>query len=289
MKGVIIVASIFIGIIGLAFYTGFIKIVAPENIFSRTNTASNGFQFIEKVALDSGMVTENETIKKPQKSDAANSQTIITSVVKKENSSSETVADAGISTTTTVDAGIATTSTSEKDAPVISSETPPPILKHEATLERGIPQISTSGHINVSEILAGVDGNTNYEFIELYNPNEAVVDLTGWSIKKRSSSGSESVLVSANRFEGRKIMSKKYLLLANEGGYNGVIQPDIVWPKSYSLAYKNNAIIFYNANGEAIEDIGWDEIAKGQSLERVSWESDEFKIQNNPNPQNSQN
>ncbi len=83
-------------------------------------------------------------------------------------------------------------------------------------------------------------------------------------------------------------MPHKYLLLANKDGYGlaGSPQPDILY--STTLAYKNNAVILYNANGEAIEDIGWDEIIKGQSLERVSWSSGEFKIQNSPDPQNSQ-
>ncbi|MBI5306138.1 lamin tail domain-containing protein [Candidatus Wolfebacteria bacterium] len=148
----------------------------------------------------------------------------------------------------------------------------------------------SSQRIIISEIMVGSEASADYEFIELYNPNDAAIDLTGWSIKKRNSKNNEETFISAKKFKDKKIMPNKYLLLTNEGGYNGNIQTDIFWPKSYSLAYKNNAVVLYNADGKAIEDIGWDEIAKGRSLERIlqNWASGEFKIQPNPNPQNSQ-
>lgn len=149
------------------------------------------------------------------------------------------------------------------------------------------PPVFRAKNIVISEILAGIDANADYEFIELYNPTQNIIDLTGWSIKKRNSKNNEETLVTAKKFQEKKIAPNKYLLLANEGGYNGNIQADILWPKSYSLAYANNAIILYNNEGKAIEDIGWDKIEKGQSLERVSWASGEFKIQPNPNPQNN--
>ena len=82
-------------------------------------------------------------------------------------------------------------------------------------------------------------------------------------------------------------MPHKYFLLVNEGGYDGSIVPDVFWPKSYTLAYKNNAIIIYNANSELIEEVSWTEIPKGQSIERESFSGNQFKIQPAPNPQNS--
>ncbi len=142
-------------------------------------------------------------------------------------------------------------------------------------------------HILISEIMAGSDANSNDEFIELYNPTSNPIDLTGWSIKKKSSSGSESTLVSSSRLEGKVIFPNKYLLLANEGGYSGSVFADIFWPKSYSLAYANNAIVIYNSLGETIEEASWTEIPKNQSYERVSWGNSQFQAQVNPSPQNS--
>jgi len=84
-------------------------------------------------------------------------------------------------------------------------------------------------------------------------------------------------------------MPHKYFLLVNEGGYGSTSSPqaDIFWPKSYTLAYSNNAIIIYNANSELIEEVSWTEIPKGQSIERESFSGNQFKIQPAPNPQNS--
>lgn len=141
--------------------------------------------------------------------------------------------------------------------------------------------------ILISEIMAGIDGNSSYEFVELFNPTANSIDLTGWSVKKKSSSGSESTLVSASRFEGKTISANKYFLLANEGGYDGQISADVFWPKSYALAYADNTIVIYNSNNELVESVNWTEILKGQSIERESFDTNQFKIQSIPNPQNS--
>jgi hypothetical protein len=148
-------------------------------------------------------------------------------------------------------------------------------------------QENISANILISEIMAGADGNSSYEFIELFNPTENPINLTSWSIKKKSSSGSESTLVSASRLEGKIIPANKYFLLANEGGYDGQVSADVFWPKSYTLAYTNNAVVIYNGNGELVEEVSWTEIPKDQSIERESFSANQFKNQFNPNPQNS--
>lgn len=304
MKNIAIVLF-FLSIIsaGFAVYSfDFAKNIVLKNLLGQADVFSDSFQFVGEVDLESGQknqlstsdvdsaVNRSKSTKKSTKS-AVNNQPVVTSKISADIIDTGVVAATNIVATTTTNIE-ATTGIAETTAGLLTTSI-------ATTTSAGMINIATSpepsdinasNHIIISEVLAGVDGNLNYEFIELYNPNSNAVDLIGWSIKKRSSTGKETTLVSASRFDGKKIMPKKYFLLANEGGYNGVVQSDIVWPKSYALAYKNNAIILYNANGEAIEDIGWDEIAKGQSLERVfngnDWDKGEFKIQNNPNPQN---
>jgi len=141
------------------------------------------------------------------------------------------------------------------------------------------------GKILISEIMAGIDGNSSYEFIELYNPNSSAVDLTGWTIKKKNSNNKEEPLVSAAHFKDKTIPSNKYFLLANTS--SSMISADILWPKSYTLAYSNNSVVLYDANGGRAEEISWSEIPKGQSFERAMWTSADFRIQSSPNPQNS--
>ncbi len=139
----------------------------------------------------------------------------------------------------------------------------------------------------ISEIMAGAESGSLYEFVELYNPTDCTIDLTGWTIKKRSSTGSESTLVAASRLEGKSVPPKSYFLLANEGGYTGSVPPDVQWPKSYTLAYTNNAVAIYGASGEIADQTTWSEIPKGQSWTRASWESNQFSIQN-PSPRSLQ-
>lgn len=280
MKNIIIAALIFSGIVGFTFYFGIIKIAVPENLFGRADKiSSNNFQFVGKLNLSDNR--QNFDLKNDSKKSASLEISSLPA------QAGQPVKKTNITSIVAPIISLAATSTDIKPSVETIAPVVLPIISQDS------PNLNTIINIGISEILVGIDGNVNYEFIELYNSNDVAIDLTGYSIKKRSSTGNESPLVSASRFDGKKIMPNKYFLLVNEGGYSGVVQSDIVWPKSYILAYKNNAVILYNANGEVIEDIGWDEIAKGQSLERVfsdnvSWIKGEFKIQNTPTPQNSQ-
>lgn len=145
-----------------------------------------------------------------------------------------------------------------------------------------------AGRILISEIMAGAEGNANYEFIEIYNVGSAAVDLTGWSIKKKSSTGSESSLVATSRLSGKVIQSNHYFLFGNGAGYQGNVPLDVAWP-SYTLAYKNNAVVVYNSSGNKVEELTWTEIPAGQSLVRNGWANNQFTLTGSPTPQNSQN
>ncbi|MDO8557486.1 MAG: lamin tail domain-containing protein [Candidatus Jorgensenbacteria bacterium] len=159
-------------------------------------------------------------------------------------------------------------------------EAPPPQSPSET------PQ--QPARVLISEVMAGMEGNADFDFIELYNAGDTQADLTGWTIKKKSSSGSESSFVAISRLEGKSIQPKKFFLLGNETGYTGEPILDVVWPHSYSLAYTNNAVVIYNASGEKTDEASWTEILKGQSYERAAWTSNEFTIRPSPSPQNSQ-
>lgn len=160
---------------------------------------------------------------------------------------------------------------------------PPPVLL----------SLSGTGRVIISEVMAGMDGATDYEFVELYNADEHAVDLTGWYVKKRSSAGKESSLVSANAadpsasLEGKTIETGHYLLLANSNGYTGAVAADVRWPKSYTLAYTNNAVVLYNAAGEKVDEVAWTEIPKGSSYARMPINGSTFSIQTTPTPQNA--
>ncbi len=148
--------------------------------------------------------------------------------------------------------------------------------------------VSKTGRILVSEIMAGADSSANYEFVELYNAGANSVDLTGWSLKKKTSTGNEGSLVAAKLFSGKVIQPGRYLLLGNASGYAGSAALDITWTSSNTLAYKKNAVALYDSDGNKTEEIYWEEIPKGQSLARIGWTGANFTISSSPTPQNSQ-
>ncbi len=117
---------------------------------------------------------------------------------------------------------------------------PPPVI--EIPIENIlISQVQTEG-VTVKD-----------EFVELFNPNEVNVDLAGFALKKKTTSGSESNLVSASSFMGT-ILAQGYFLIApqnNDDGtknYMGLTEPDLRYSgKTFSIASGNN-VLLYNAS-----------------------------------------
>ena len=80
--------------------------------------------------------------------------------------------------------------------------------------------------IFISEVQIGATGDQKQEFVELYNPNDIEIDLTGWYLQKKTKSGSDySSFVSDELFFGKKIFPKSYFLICREGYYfNGLLR-----------------------------------------------------------------
>ncbi len=121
--------------------------------------------------------------------------------------------------------------------------------------------------------LASVSG-TKDEFVEIYNPNDSSVDLTGWSVMKKTKSAAEfSTFAKAELFNGRMIQPGNFLVIANpDGGISGDIMT------TYGIA-GDNSLAIKNPNHEVVDKVGWGEAgdcrgncapepAGGQSLER---------------------
>lgn len=141
--------------------------------------------------------------------------------------------------------------------------------------------------ILISEVMAGSEGNSSDEFVELHNPGDAPAGLTGWCVKKRTSTGSESTLVVAARLEGVSVAPGGYLLLANDSGYRGSVAPDVRWPSSYTLAYASNTVTLYRDCAERADEVSWIELSAGRSLVRDGWETNTFHVADTPSPTNA--
>ena len=131
------------------------------------------------------------------------------------------------------------------------------------------PAPITAGVVIIAEVMVGSEESGEDEFIELYNPSQQAVDLTGWSINKKTASGKEDNLVAKSRLQNKTIAPSQKFLIAHDGAHLTTATADALWAKSNTLAAKNNAIVLYNAAGAKVDEAVWTEIPKGGSYARV--------------------
>ncbi|GEM_PF-1652590 len=144
--------------------------------------------------------------------------------------------------------------------------------------------ISTDSKILISTIQIGGATATD-EWIRLYNPNTVATDLTHWSLKKKTSSGTEYSLVSESRLEGKSIAAQSYLLLANDEGYAGSSIPDVRWAKSNTIA-SDNTILLYR-NDTVVDKVGF---GSAQDFETApALDSEKGKVLQRKNNQDTDN
>ena len=179
---------------------------------------------------------------------------------------------------------------SESQSP--ANEPSPPESEQTPEQVEPSPQPVQYANVLISEIMVGASGNSAYEFIELYNPTNSPVDLSGWTIRRINSNGTELSLLTSVRWnefaQNKTILPGKHFLMANAEGYTGSTAPDITWAKSNILS-ANYSIIVYDSSGTVIETISWTDIPADNSFERDSWDLASFHVQSAPTPTGSQN
>jgi hypothetical protein len=121
---------------------------------------------------------------------------------------------------------------------------------------------ATASHIVISEIqLSGKTTGTGLdEFVELYNPTDEVVNLIGWKLKKISSTGSESNLVSS--ISGI-INPHSFFLIANPN-FSGGVPVDQYYSATTSGLAADNAAILYSKSGSNFIEV--DKVGIGDAI-----------------------
>lgn len=136
--------------------------------------------------------------------------------------------------------------------PQESSPTPTPTNQPTAT---PTPQ-DIANHLVISEVqINGADAQQ--DFVELYNPTSSSVDLSGWKLRKRTPSGTESSLVEISN--GKSIPAHGFFLWANnEDGYATSINADVSNTNNIS---ENNSIALFSAadtgNTSPVDQVTW--------------------------------
>lgn len=141
------------------------------------------------------------------------------------------------------------------------------------------------GNVVINEVQIESESSKDDEFIELYNNSGEEIDLTNWSLYKKTSGGTESSLVAKSRFANKKIGAYGTLFLARENNYLGTRTVDVFWPSSYSVAFNNSLILYKDFENKIVEhSVSWGEV----SSFKYTNSNAEVEENNNDNLENEQ-
>jgi len=166
-------------------------------------------------------------------------------------------------------------------------------------------------HIVISEIqITGGVGKTENDFIELYNPTSAGINLKGYRLVKRTKTGISDTSIKSWTSDVY-IPANRYYLWANSNYMDISVSPDAT--TTGTISPDNGVALRFGAanTGEIVDSIGWGEAQNAfvetaafqitnqnvyQSIQRKFQDNNyvdtdnnsvDFFIQENPNPQNS--
>lgn len=172
-------------------------------------------------------------------------------------------------------------------------------------ISRGVTAEESLPKILISEIKIEGENSVYDEFIELYNPNNYAVDLDGWSLKKKTTSGNESNFISNINVE---MPAYGYLLIVprnnlgcgeNEKCYLGSMTPGAYYSTNTYLAINNSIALYDSEKRDVPVDVfSWGKVINindqdfsiedGKSIERKIVDGKiEVAVLDIPTPQNN--
>lgn len=122
--------------------------------------------------------------------------------------------------------------------------------------------------ILISEVQVGGVGDDKQEFVELYNPNDTDIDLTGWYLQRKTASGQTWSTYAPNNLFSKKISAKGYFLIARAGYYSWLA--DVFVDKPIT---NDNSFVLKNPNGEISDKLGFGNAQDPELLAAVSPEA----------------
>jgi predicted extracellular nuclease len=113
---------------------------------------------------------------------------------------------------------------------------------------------SAASHVVISEVLLGTTGAGENEFIEIYNPMETPVDISGWVISKKTANAdvaSQSALATIPT--GTQVKGHGYYLIAHSS-YSGTTPASLIYTEN--AVASNNTIYLKNSGGTVVDKLG---------------------------------
>ncbi len=106
----------------------------------------------------------------------------------------------------------------------------------------------------------------------MYNPTNNAVSLSNWSLKRKTLQTATSTENLVLKFSATSTIAAKSFFLIEHNDYNGTSTPDFRYTNnSDPLAYSDDVVILYNNNGEIIDEVAYQNIPAGKSLERKAF------------------
>jgi len=189
-------------------------------------------------------------------------------------------------------------------------ETPIPTMEptSEPSVEPTATPVVIAPQVFISEVLAGIQGNNNYEFIEFYNAGSgAPLDLNGASLWYKLADGDEEQLI--YRWDDHTLIPPQgHYLLGRAGEDLGTAVDAII---EFPLVPQRGGLQIRDADGNILDSLAWGsggsdfvegspatDMQNGSSLERTPGGSAgnmtdsgnnaaDFVLNQTPNPQNT--
>lgn len=115
------------------------------------------------------------------------------------------------------------------------------------------PNFGIATHIVISEVQISGDGGSaaDDEFVELYNPTNSTVVMSGWRLRRKNSAGTEANLVLT--LSGT-VPARGYFLIGHGTGYNGSTALDVVYSAPSNALLNNYTVLLYSDAGITLVD-----------------------------------
>lgn len=116
------------------------------------------------------------------------------------------------------------------------------------------PVTAQTDHVVISEVRYDERTGIIEEFVEIYNPTESTVLISGWEIEYRSASGDDwhdKITVP----QGTELFPRSFFLW---GGNAVVPQADIVWEYSLGLGNSGGHVRLLDENDIELDRVGWE-------------------------------
>jgi hypothetical protein len=113
-------------------------------------------------------------------------------------------------------------------------------------------------HVVISEVQIQGDGNPKHDFVEIYNPTDTAVDLSGYNLMKMTSTGTSSSIKSP--IDTYTLPPHRFYLWASssDSNYPTAIGADV--STTATIASDNAVAIVRRSDDEVISGVGWGDI-----------------------------